>query len=74
MKCTVEGCPGEYENRKVTHTVRHQGELVVIDHVPAEVCDICSDVLLDPQTVRHLERLLESRREPAGTIPVYEYA
>jgi len=31
-------------------------------------------VLLDPQTVRRLERLLESRREPAGTIPVYEYA
>jgi len=74
MKCTVEGCPGEYERRKVTHTVRHRGELVVIDHVPAEVCDICGDVLLDPQTVRRLERLLKLRREPAGTIPVYEYA
>ena len=74
MKCSIEGCPGEYERRKVTHTVRHRGELVVIDHVPAEVCDICGDVLLDPQTVRRLERLLELRREPAGTIPVYEYA
>jgi len=47
---------------------------VVIDHVPAEVCGVCGDVLLDPQTIRHIERLLESRREPAGTVPLYEYA
>ena len=32
MKCTVSGCPGEYEDRReVTHTVRHLGRVVVID-------------------------------------------
>ena len=31
MQCSIEGCQGEYEVRKVAHTVRHQGEVVVID-------------------------------------------
>ncbi len=38
MKCTIKGCPGEYEERKIVHTVRHHGQVIVIDHVPAEVC------------------------------------
>ncbi|HAO80497.1 MAG TPA: hypothetical protein DCQ92_16315 [Verrucomicrobia subdivision 3 bacterium] len=45
MKCSIEGCPGEYEPRAITHTVRPGGRVVVIDHVPAEVCDVCGDVL-----------------------------
>jgi YgiT-type zinc finger domain-containing protein len=73
MKCTVQGCPGEYERRTITHTVRHREEVVVIDHVPADVCSVCGDVLLAPQTVRHIERLLKSRRKPARTVPLYEY-
>jgi aspartate carbamoyltransferase regulatory subunit len=36
MKCNIKGCPGEYEPRTITHTVRQGGRGVVIDHVPAE--------------------------------------
>lgn len=73
MKCSIEGCPGQYEPRHVMHTVRHQGNVVVIDHVPAEVCSVCGDVLLTPETVRHIERLLESGGHPDKTAPVYDY-
>ena len=24
MKCTIAGCPGEYEERKIVHPVRHK--------------------------------------------------
>ncbi len=71
--CSIQGCPGAYETREVTHTVRHAGDLVVIDHVPAQVCTVCGDVLLEPDTVRGIERLLSSREAPARTAPVYEY-
>ena len=74
MKCTIEGCPGNYEPTTVTHTVRHHGEVVVIDHVPAEVCDICGDVLFSPETIRHIENILKAMREPDTTVPMYEYA
>jgi len=48
MKCSMQGCPGDYEERRSVHTVRRRGQVVVIDHVPAEVCTVCRDVLLSP--------------------------
>ena len=74
MKCSMGGCSGTYEERKVIHTVRHQGRVIVIDHVPAEVCTVCGDVLFRPETVRALERLIETMPKPDATVPLYEYA
>lgn len=74
MRCSIQGCPGEYEERRIVHTVRHRGEIVVIDGVPAEVCSLCGDVLLSPETIRRLESLLESRTAPTATAPLYQYA
>jgi YgiT-type zinc finger domain-containing protein len=74
MKCTVQGCPGEYEARTIVHTVRRRGEVTVIDHVPAEVCSICGDVLLAPETVRRIEALLQTTPPPSRNVPLYEFA
>jgi HTH-type transcriptional regulator / antitoxin MqsA len=74
MKCSIQGCSGHYQKTTITRTVRHQGRLVVIDHVPAEVCDVCGDVLLSPQAAERIERILISHSPPVTTAPVYEYA
>jgi YgiT-type zinc finger domain-containing protein len=74
VKCTIAGCPGTYEARTVIHTVRRRGEVIVIDHVPAELCSVCGDVLLTPETVRRIEALLASNSQPVRTAPVYELA
>jgi HTH-type transcriptional regulator/antitoxin MqsA len=74
MKCSLAGCPGEYEERSITHTVRVRGQVIVIDHVPAKVCDVCGDTLLSLETVRRLEALLQADLPPAKTVPLYEYA
>jgi YgiT-type zinc finger domain-containing protein len=74
MKCSKNDCPGDYETKTVMHTVRSGGRIVVIDHVPAEVCSVCGDVLFTPQTVRHIENLLSNLPKPAGSVPLFEYA
>lgn len=74
MKCSISDCPGQYEERKILHTVRHHGDVVVIDGVPAEVCLVCGDVLLKPDTVRRIEAILREAGKPDRTAPVYEYA
>jgi YgiT-type zinc finger domain-containing protein len=61
MKCSIQGCRGQYQSREITHRVHHQGRIVVINHVPAEVCSVCGDVLMKPETVRHVEDLLQGR-------------
>ena len=73
MNCSIAGCPGEYEERKIAHTVRRNGQLIVIDHVPALVCCECGDVLLVPETVRRIEALLDTPAKPVGSAPLYEY-
>lgn len=58
MKCGIDERPGTYEERQVVHTVRYRGQVIVIDHVPAEVCSVCGNVLLKPEAVRRIEELL----------------
>ena len=74
MRCSLEECPGRYEEREIAHTLRYKGQVVVIDHVPAEECSVCGDVLLKPETVRRIEALLQTTTRPVGTVPLYEYA
>lgn len=74
MKCSIDRCPGEYEAGKVMHTIRHRGQIMVIDHVPADVCSVCGDVLLRPDTVRKIEALLQDKNQPVSTVPLYEFA
>ncbi|NBB86486.1 MAG: YgiT-type zinc finger protein [Bacteroidetes bacterium] len=73
--CSIQGCPGTYEVRRVVHTVRHQGDIIVVEDVPAEVCSVCGDVLFTPETVEHVQRIVRERKEPARRhAPVYSYA
>lgn len=74
MRCSIQDCLGEYEEKQVIHTVRHHGHVIVIDHVPAEVCSVCGDVLFKPETIRRIEQLLQERTKPVSTVPLYEYA
>ena len=74
MKCSIDGCPGEYEGRKIVHTVQHHDQVVVIDHVPADVCSVCGDTLLKPDTVRRIEVIIQQETQPARRIPLYEFA
>jgi len=74
MKCSIQGCPGQYEPRPIVHTVKRGGDILVFENVPAEVCNVCSDMLLAPETVRHLEELVREPAEPGKHAPVYEYA
>jgi YgiT-type zinc finger domain-containing protein len=74
MKCSIQGCSGHYEDRELVHTVKKGDEVFVFENVPAEVCDVCSDTLLAPDTVRHLEDLMRGKKKPERFAPVYVYA
>jgi len=74
MQCSIQGCTGEYEDQDVVHTVAHGGQTIVIEGVPAEVCSVCGDTLLSPETVHGIEGLLKSHEKPIKTAPVFEFS
>ena len=73
MKCSIQGCPGEYEAKLIVHMVKRGDDVLVFENVPAEVCNICSDTLLTPETLRNFERLVQTETKPEKYIPLYEY-
>jgi YgiT-type zinc finger domain-containing protein len=60
----------------VTYTLEHEGALLMIEHVPARVCQETGEQLFAPETVERLHALLRHRPQPTRVIttPVYEFA
>lgn len=73
MKCTIQGCPGNYEPQLITRSFKRRDKITVFDGVPAEVCSVCGDVLIHPDTIQHIEKLLHDRPNPDGSVPLYRY-
>lgn len=73
MKCSIIGCPGEYEKTTVAQTFQHNGRTLVIEDIPAEVCSICGDTLLSADTVRSIEQLLLTSTKIVKTVPALSF-
>jgi len=58
----------------IVHTVQREGQVSVFENVPAEVCSVCGDILLAPDTIRHIEFLVKRKKKPEKLIPLYQYA
>ena len=60
----------------VNYTIEYQGQLYLIEQVPARVCQETGEEYFSPDTVEHIQALIKSGRPPARVIttPVYLYA
>jgi len=71
-RCSITGCPGEYTHQRINYMVQMGGKTVIIENVPADVCQFCGDTLLDITTVEAIDKMLENPGQPVHTAPVYE--
>ncbi len=60
----------------VTYTLVKDGQLFVVENVPARVDVETGEQYFSPQTVERLQRILREKRPPARFMqtPVYEFA
>jgi len=61
---------------KVTYTLDTDGELLIIEHVPARVCLETGEQLFSAVTVERIQRLILNKRKPTRVmeVPVFEFA
>ncbi|GKT07069.1 YgiT-type zinc finger protein [Desulforhabdus sp. TSK] len=71
-KCSIQSCPGMYEERRIAHVVKYHGEMIVFDNVLVEVCSVCGDVLMSLETAEAMEAVLANLGKPNRSAPVYE--
>ncbi|MCP4346273.1 MAG: YgiT-type zinc finger protein [Desulfobacterales bacterium] len=70
--CSIRGCEGKYEDKIISRMLTHKKEQVVLENIPAEVCDICGDTLISLNTSAAIEKILKNLNDPINTLPVYE--
>lgn len=75
MTCDVCGLD-QRQPRLIHHSITIDDQLIVIDHVPAEVCPRCGEVSIAPEVVERLQNTIWQHQTPSRTIetPIYEYA
>jgi YgiT-type zinc finger domain-containing protein len=71
MKCIVQGCPGEMEERRIVHTFVRDGKPIVIEDLPALVCPVCGYTVLDLRVLDTLFALDPTTEPPVRQAPVY---
>ena len=66
----------ELVEKKVTYTLDLNGQLFVVENVPARVNVETGEQLFSPDTVEHLQKMIRQQSKPKRVIkvPVYEYA
>ena len=74
---TCEVCAvGERRSQLIRYSLTIGDPMILVDHVPAEVCDRCGEVTLTPDVVERLQKTVWQRDPPARVIetPVCEFA
>lgn len=61
---------------KVTYTIEVNGQLTVIENVPARVCLETGEQLFSAETVERIQQLIFSNQKPTRMmeVPVFEFA
>jgi hypothetical protein len=64
------------EERRITYTLEVDGQLIVVENVPARVNIETGEQLFAPDTVERLQRTIWEQRKPERIIqvPVYAFA
>ena len=50
-----------------------EGRRVLVEHIPAQVCERCGEAVFSRETTEHIRRLVRDTR-PAKTIPLDVFA
>ena len=62
---------GNYRDKPVVFSARRGDSLLVVEDVPALVCDTCGDEIFTEKVARGIERVAEG--EPAYSLPIYRF-
>ena len=70
--CSV--CGGNLRHTATNYTQEYEGRIIVVENVPAWVCDQCGETYFDPDVVEQIQALIWSGAQPARYIetPVYD--
>jgi YgiT-type zinc finger domain-containing protein len=68
-------CQGTVKSERITHIHRWKGQVIILEDVPADVCQQCGEVYFAPNVLQAMDRIAEHKQqeEPKKQllVPVY---
>jgi HTH-type transcriptional regulator/antitoxin MqsA len=68
MRCRL--CHSDMELKSITVDLRIGDKLLVVEEVPAKVCNHCGEKVFTPAVTRKLQNLVKRRRKAPRTVRV----
>ena len=72
FKCHVCG-GGVFKSEFVSEVFTIDGRRVLVEHIPAQVCERCGEAIFSRETAEQVRRLVHDTR-PAKTVPLDVFA
>ncbi len=74
MMDTCNVCHCKMKSTLTTYTQQYKGQMVIVENVPAWVCEQCGETYFDPDVVDRIQALIWSDAAPTRTVttPVYD--
>jgi len=72
MRCDL--CRGQMKKQSVRYVLLYENRFVIVENVPANVCQQCGEKLFAPDIVGQLQDIVLKNQRPVKTIeaPVYD--
>ena len=72
---TCDHCGGTVLAQAATYRLEVDEQLVVVEHVPAQVCQQCGDRVYAADVVERLQQTIWHQRQPSRLLrtPVYDF-
>ena len=67
MKCLY--CHAELVQKNVSHTINRSGYHLIIDDVPAWVCEQCGEMMFDEPVVEAMQKMVEQMDAQRALVP-----
>lgn len=68
MRCDL--CGGRVEKKLISYTLFYEGHWIIVENVPAKVCQQCGEKLFDPEAVGRLQKIIWDKQTPQKKIKI----
>ena len=74
MRCDL--CGGRVEKKFISYNLFYEGHWIIVENVPAKVCQQCGEKLFEPKVVEQLQKIIWNKGQPQKKIktPVFDFA
>jgi len=64
---------GKVEKKLISYTLFYENHWIIVENIPAKVCQRCGEKLFDPEVVERLQKIIWNRQTPQKKIkmPVF---